>query len=168
MKTISSSSLLSLFLSFSVAIAYTLPTPAPAPVNLEKRQSCNTDNCLRALRGSSLAASAFCTTYTKSIQTATSAIPTYATSGCADSPSRVSSACSCLVTPPATACLPGAPTQVVQTPGFECPTPNGSIDQKTYGPWSITDQTALGYPYGPEGDIYCGSTEWAYEGFAEA
>lgn len=159
-------SLLSLAISLSIVSAYTLPTPAP--VALEKRDSCNQDNCLRALEHNSLSASPFCSTYTESSVTATTAIPAYATSGCANLPSRVSSACSCLNTPLASACYPDAPTQVVQTPGFECPTPNGSIDSPTYGPWSIKDQTAPGYPYGPEGDIYCGSGEWAYEGFAVA
>ena len=62
--------------------------------------TCNRDNCLRALVDSkvSASASAFCATYTTAVVTATAAIPTYL-AGCADSPTRVSSACSCIVTP---------------------------------------------------------------------
>ena len=57
-------------------------------------------SCLRALfpSGSSAAlmsASAFCATYTKAINTATTGFPTRATGGCGTATARYSSACSC-------------------------------------------------------------------------
>lgn len=66
-------------------------TAACPPATLLK---CNADNCLRALRGKSATASAFCSQYTKTLGMAT---PTYA-SQCSGLTSRVSSACSCYVT----------------------------------------------------------------------
>lgn len=60
--------------------------------------SCNHDNCLRQLIQSSAAASSFCPGYTSAPSTS---VPSFA-SNCGGSPSRVSSACSCLVTPTAT------------------------------------------------------------------
>lgn len=68
----------------------TCPTTPPSTTLLK----CNADNCLRALRGKSVAASAFCSQYTTTCGMAT---PTYA-SQCSGLTSRVSSACSCLVT----------------------------------------------------------------------
>ena len=59
--------------------------------------ACNADNCLRALRRYSAEASAFCSTYTTTSNTATTALPTYATP-CSYSTSRLSSACTCLDT----------------------------------------------------------------------
>ncbi|KAL8662100.1 MAG: hypothetical protein Q9202_004992 [Teloschistes flavicans] len=68
---------------------------------------CDRDNCLRALAATPTKASAFCASYTSSIKTATAAISPYAAS-CSNSPSRVSSACSCVVTstPSPPACTP--------------------------------------------------------------
>ncbi|KAL8748744.1 MAG: hypothetical protein Q9184_007111 [Pyrenodesmia sp. 2 TL-2023] len=67
--------------------------------------ACNSDNCLRALRATPTKASSFCATYTKVSNTAT-AIPNYG-SFCSNSPSRVSSACSCVVTgTPTPSCAP--------------------------------------------------------------
>ncbi|KAL8919365.1 MAG: hypothetical protein Q9208_006818 [Pyrenodesmia sp. 3 TL-2023] len=67
--------------------------------------ACNSDNCLRALRATPTKASSFCATYTKTSNTAT-AVPTYG-SFCSNSPSRVSSACSCVVTgTPTPSCVP--------------------------------------------------------------
>jgi hypothetical protein len=60
--------------------------------------ACNHDNCLRGLLGKSAAATSFCATYTKTPNLPT---PTYA-SQCSGLPSRVSSACSCLVQPTTT------------------------------------------------------------------
>jgi hypothetical protein len=75
------------------------PSPATEPL------TCNSDNCLRNLRDArySVNASAFCTTYLESVVTATSVIPTYV-ANCGAQPTRVSSACSCLLTgiPPIT------------------------------------------------------------------
>ena len=158
--------LLSVFISLVTSNTLAEPLPTPAPAVIHGRDQCNSDNCLRALRNHSPSASSFCTTYTQSTNTATSAIPTYATSACG-TPSQLSSACSCLVTPVATACPPGIPNQVVQYPGFECATPTG-YNSQTEGPWTITDKKATGYPYGPEGDIYCGNNQYAYEGNAYA
>lgn len=59
---------------------------------------CNSDNCLRELQDPrfSSSASQFCVTYTKSVNTKPSAIPTYL-ENCNMIPSAVSSACSCLM-----------------------------------------------------------------------
>jgi len=54
---------------------------------------CNADNCLKALRGQSHTASNFCKSYTG----ATASLPKYL-SACSYLPSRISSACSCLIT----------------------------------------------------------------------
>lgn len=58
--------------------------------------NCNHDNCPRQFIKESSKVSAFCPTYTAS--PATGALPTFA-SNCGGLASRVSSACSCLVTP---------------------------------------------------------------------
>ncbi|KAH8892926.1 hypothetical protein GQ53DRAFT_861207 [Thozetella sp. PMI_491] len=60
--------------------------------------ACSSDNCVRALRGHPESATEFCNTYTTATSTETTDLPTYATA-CANSPSRISSACSCVVTP---------------------------------------------------------------------
>ncbi|RFU25463.1 hypothetical protein B7463_g10871, partial [Scytalidium lignicola] len=59
---------------------------------------CNSNNCLRQLKDArySSSASAFCSTYTKTVNTVPTAIPTYL-GNCKSSPSAVSSACSCLL-----------------------------------------------------------------------
>jgi len=59
--------------------------------------NCAHDNCLRQLIRESSAVSEFCPTFTAASATATS-LPTFVSS-CGGLPSRVSSACSCLVTP---------------------------------------------------------------------
>jgi acid phosphatase len=65
---------------------------------------CNEDNCLRELQDNrfSSEASIFCATYTLSVNTAPSAIPTYL-ENCAGIVSAVSSGCSCLMAPTAKA-----------------------------------------------------------------
>jgi len=73
-------------------------TTAPTSTSSVITPNCNHDNCLRQLIASSSAASAGCESYL--ISSATS-IPSFA-SNCDNSPSRVSSACSCLVTPTST------------------------------------------------------------------
>ncbi|CAO1601863.1 hypothetical protein XANCAGTX0491_005502 [Xanthoria calcicola] len=83
--------------------------------------TCNRDNCLRALAGTPTKASSFCATYTKTQQTATP-IPTYG-SFCSNLPSRVSSACSCVVTPSPTS----APT-CVPSPVIDANTRNGDFE----------------------------------------
>jgi hypothetical protein len=68
-------------------------------LDLASAARCNRDNCLRAIVATPTKASSFCATYTANTNTATTAFPSYA-SFCANSPSRVSSACSCVVTSP--------------------------------------------------------------------
>ncbi|KAG6999516.1 mannan endo-1,4-beta-mannosidase B [Physcia stellaris] len=86
---------------------------------------CNADNCLRALfpTGTPSAVSsalAFCSTYTTTVNTATTGFPTRATNGCGTSPSRYSSACSCKPTP-TPSCAPVGPAgNLVKNGGFEC------------------------------------------------
>lgn len=123
--------LLSFLTILTVAIA-TVP-----PAELDKRTGCTSDNCLRALKAQPSSASAFCSTYTTSVATATTGIPSYIPIACA--PSRVSSACSCFVTPTATptACPTG---QVITWPNFYgC---NYTSDYYDCGPqlapWTIT------------------------------
>lgn len=90
-----------LSISFLALAGVCIATPAA------KELVCNRDNCLRNLVDArySAKASAFCSTYTTATITAPTAIPTYL-AGCAGSPSRVSSACACVVTatPTVTAC----------------------------------------------------------------
>ena len=111
-----------------------------ASANLARR-GCNADNCLRALSGNSASASAYCSAYTTATQTATTGFPTYVPAECG--PSRVSSACTCLVTPTSSPTPSACPTgqQVVQNPGFEgAGYPNGG-DDNTLPPWVITHVT---------------------------
>ena len=112
------------------------------PLPLNHRPGCNADNCLRALRRHT--ASDFCMTYTTAVVTATSAIPSNIAVGCDSQPSQVSSACSCLVTP--TPCPTDSPTQVVQDPGFELPTPTAGFNE---GPWNVVPVTEPGFTFGP-------------------
>ncbi|KAK0111191.1 hypothetical protein ONS95_001567 [Cadophora gregata] len=62
-------------------------------------QSCNGDNCLRNLRDNKYKAqaSSFCATYLARTISAVTAIPTFV-GNCGQQPSKVSSACSCLMT----------------------------------------------------------------------
>ncbi|KAL8768281.1 MAG: hypothetical protein Q9209_005420 [Squamulea sp. 1 TL-2023] len=83
---------------------------------------CNRDNCLRALAATPTKASSFCATYTKTPSTAT-AIPTYG-SFCSNSPSRVSSACSCVVTS-----TPTSAPSCVPTPVINATTRNGNFEE---------------------------------------
>ncbi|KAL8661877.1 MAG: hypothetical protein Q9168_008338 [Polycauliona sp. 1 TL-2023] len=82
---------------------------------------CDRDNCLRALAATPSKASSFCATYTKTPQTAT-AIPTYG-SFCANSPSRASSACSCVATS-----TPTSPPKCVPTPVIKGSIRNGNFE----------------------------------------
>ncbi|KAF6841003.1 hypothetical protein CMUS01_03723 [Colletotrichum musicola] len=69
-------------------------------------KSCNADNCLRAMRAQSVEGRLeesleFCGDFTASVTADVGVVPTYAASACQGNViSRVSSACSCLPTPP--------------------------------------------------------------------
>jgi 2-phosphoxylose phosphatase len=86
----------------------TLTTATPSVI----APNCNHDNCLRQFIQESSQISAFCPTYTASSNTA--ALPTFV-SNCGDSPSRVSSACSCLVSPTPTT-TSSAPASTATSP----------------------------------------------------
>lgn len=91
--------------------------------------SCNADNCLRALRASARLedAQSFCSIFTTSSVTATSALPSYAVAACTgDSLSRVSSACSCLPTPSSSSSVTSTATSTSSTS-----TPTSSAGPKT-------------------------------------
>jgi 2-phosphoxylose phosphatase len=72
--------------------------------------NCNRDNCLRQFIQESSKVSSFCPTFTSSATSSENlALPTFV-SECSNSPSRVSSACSCIVTPTSTAIAASSPT----------------------------------------------------------
>ena len=104
--------------------------------------ACNADNCLRALRSTPTKASSFCATYTTSSNTAT-AIPTYG-SFCSNSPSRVSSACSCAVTTaPKPTCSPSAVINAQTRNGnFEDYPPPGQGVFNIQPPWYFDGRTS--------------------------
>jgi hypothetical protein len=78
-----------------------LSSASPCP-----RSRCNAGNCLRAFeRGQG---QKFCSTFTQSIVTDTSGLPSYATICTGSTLSRVNSACSCLNN--ARACIEASPT----------------------------------------------------------
>ncbi|KAL8816853.1 MAG: hypothetical protein Q9223_004205 [Gallowayella weberi] len=91
-------------------------------INLSFAARCDRDNCLRALAATPTKASSFCATYTQTPNTA-SAVPTYA-SFCGNSPSRASSACSCVVT---STTPPTSPT-CVPTPVIKGSIGNGNFE----------------------------------------
>ncbi|KAL8640859.1 MAG: hypothetical protein Q9228_002261 [Teloschistes exilis] len=131
------------------------PTSSPTPV-------CNQDNCYRALSASISAASAFCATYTTATVTASTGIPTYLPSTCG--PSRVSSACTCVITK--NACAFNAPTQVVQDSGFE-QTPDPKISDSVHSgagtPWHAFD--TYGRDFFDSGDGFNQKGAWVVWGF---
>ena len=137
------STLLCLLAFISSTVASPAVTATPVPVY-------NNDNCNRALHASISAASSFCATYTTSSVTATTGIPTYIPSTCG--PSRISSACTCVVTKDA--CAFNAPTQVVQDPGFEA-TPDPKVPDSTHSgagtPWHAVDTTGKDWFVSGEG-----------------
>lgn len=104
-------------------------------LGLASAAKCNRDNCLRALVATPTKASSFCATYTTTTNTATSALGPY-TSFCANSPSRVSSACSCVVTSPPS-CTPSAVIQgPIRNGGFDSyPIPTGPANPTSQPPW---------------------------------
>jgi len=81
--------------SSSSSLSITSTSTSFSPLTTTEPQKCNADNCLRQLRRSS--ATAFCSTFTKMIVTATTELPS-SISMCQSDVKRVSSACSCLVT----------------------------------------------------------------------
>ncbi|PMD16786.1 carbohydrate-binding module family 50 protein [Hyaloscypha hepaticicola] len=66
------------------------PTPTPTP-----KLVCNSDNCLRQLRGTPAFATTFCASFTAAVHTATVGLPTDV-ANCQSDVGRISSACSCL------------------------------------------------------------------------
>ena len=77
----------------------TLRTPTTmTKATASPSHDCNHDNCLRQMINQASAVAQFCPTFTAS--SATKALPTFV-SNCGGDASRVSSACSCLVTPTA-------------------------------------------------------------------
>lgn len=69
----------------------TSTTSKPTPT------SCNHDNCLRQLIRASTWATSFCATYTTTVNTVTTGLPTKV-ANCQANPSRISSACRCINT----------------------------------------------------------------------
>lgn len=102
--------------------------------------ACSSDNCLRALKRYS--AADFCSTYTTAISTATTALPTYVTA-CSNSPSRISSACSCLATATVTTCV----ASPLKDPLFQ----SASADWTVTVEQSPTQTVAPEYGFGPYG-----------------
>jgi acid phosphatase len=86
--------------------------------------NCNRDNCFRQLLQSTAQVSSFCATYTASPQSATTGLPTYV-SQCANSPARISSACSCII--------PGTctPTSTIGSTATATPAPS-SLGTQTF------------------------------------
>ncbi|KAK6505830.1 hypothetical protein TWF481_007721 [Arthrobotrys musiformis] len=66
---------------------------------------CNRDNCLRAMTARISTATSFCHSFTTAVVTQTTGLGPWQTQ-CANNPSRVSSACTCLIPPPAPTCAP--------------------------------------------------------------
>lgn len=82
----------------NTATPTTLTTATPSAI----APSCNHDNCLRQFIQEYSLVSAFCPTYTASTSLrASSTLPSFV-SNCDNFPSKVSSACSCIVTPTVT------------------------------------------------------------------
>ncbi|KAL8833993.1 MAG: hypothetical protein Q9170_003967 [Blastenia crenularia] len=101
-------------------------------LSIASAAKCNRDNCLRALAATPTKASSFCAIYTQSTNTA---LPTYA-SPCANSPSRLSSACSCVVTPPPSCAPSPVINGAVRNGGFDnYPISTGAANPKSQPPW---------------------------------
>lgn len=100
---------------------------------------CNQDNCYRAFAQKTSSVSAFCSTYTTTVNTATTSLPTYATA-CSNLPSRVSSACSCIApsTPPHPSCTPSPIINLaVRNGGFNTPSIAPGHTTSTEPPWAV-------------------------------
>ncbi|KAK6526636.1 hypothetical protein TWF694_005217 [Orbilia ellipsospora] len=105
-----------------VAAATTAATTMSTTTTAAPSSACNADNVLRALRGSSSSAVAFCNTYTLSAATAGQSYPAYISQYSA-SASRISSACTCLAT--------GATTTTSSDPWFD-PSPTVTKTDNSY------------------------------------
>lgn len=79
-------------------------TTSGSPTSTAEAADCNHDNYLRQFLRSP-AVTAFCANYTATIKTATISLPSYV-SQCSGLPSRISSACSCVVTPSSSSTSP--------------------------------------------------------------
>ena len=100
---------------------------------------CNQDNCYRAFAQRTSSVSSFCSTYTTTINTATTSLPTYATA-CSNLPSEISSACSCIApsTPPHPACTPTPIVNLnVRNGGFNTPSIAPYYTTSTQPPWAV-------------------------------
>ncbi|MCJ1482542.1 hypothetical protein MMC06_002708 [Schaereria dolodes] len=96
--------------------------------------ACNQDNCYRALAGHSTSASAFCATYTKTVATATTGLPTYA-SPCSSSPARITSACDCVFPAPTTTTTSTTASRTcTPSPIINATFRNGDFNEAPYGP----------------------------------
>ncbi|KAL8835088.1 MAG: hypothetical protein Q9170_003465 [Blastenia crenularia] len=100
-------------------------------VGLVGAATCNKDNCYRALFPTNNPAvyssnSAFCATYTTTINTRTTEFPSKVTAGCGTDRGRYSSACSCnpglptATTTSTASCAPTPAINLVKNGGFEC------------------------------------------------
>jgi hypothetical protein len=97
--------------------------------------TCNGDNCLRALSGASSSGITFCHSYTNGYSVPT---PTYLPSTCG--PQRLSSACYCAdnTANPAYTPAPCPTSQVLQNPSFWRYMATGNVDIR---PWVIAVPT---------------------------
>lgn len=91
------------------------PTPTTmTTVTAVPTKNCNRDNCLRQMINQASAVAQFCPAFTASSVTAS--LPTFV-SNCGGDASRVSSACSCLVTPVAASSTSPISSTQTSTPG---------------------------------------------------
>ncbi|KAI4144732.1 MAG: hypothetical protein L6R39_004061 [Caloplaca ligustica] len=102
--------------------------------------ACNADNVLRALRANSASASPFCSTYT--LPPPNQPLPTYVSAYPA---SRVSSACSCLITPTLTTSMT-ASTTAISTSSTTSPATLTSSTSQTLSSTTTTSTTASPNP----------------------
>lgn len=97
-------------------------------------QACKADNCLRAVRRSSAQLGPFCSTYLSfPAPSVTTSLPAFATTACANLPSRISSACQCL-----------QPTSTPTTPSPSAPPPT---TQPTVSPSAPPSASPSAPPY---------------------
>ena len=132
------------------ALAAPGPRPTAAPAPLQRRDTCNGDNCLNALRQHSSAASSFCNSYTQTSSGTGS--PTYAPSTCGSA--RLSSACYCLGVPTYTSAAACPTGQVLHNPSFYGNPPGGkNVD---IAPWVIAHVSGTGgcYPVNSYSESY--------------
>lgn len=99
-----------------------------APKSTATTLDCQPDNCLREVHDSRFSSSAlgFCATYTTTVNTDPTAIPTYL-ENCAGNPSAVSSACSCLASPTAISSTTST-TSTTSSTTFSSPAATPTLD----------------------------------------